>query len=298
MTSICTFGAQARHRDTAALGVLVRAENNLKNIAPDILGAETDSQRIAAVWQLYRSLDTLLALPASWNYPFDSLRTRTVSILQSPDKKFRLFTFNLVLKNGDFKNFGFIQEKGKREPRVTPLLDTSKRIPDKEITDVELDPADWMGALYYSIVPFKKKGKTKYLLMGFDGSSAHSNRSYLEVLWFDKTGPRFGVPAFRQSENDPSAEYRVLFESHNETRMLLRYEPEYKIVVLDKLTPAFPEATGDFRYYIPSGDYDYYKLNKKGTWVRDDLKNFKLLGKDDVMGPVERPHPEPEPENK
>ena len=282
----------ARHKDSAAIKLLAAGENRLKEIAPKFIAAKTDEERTAAAWQVYRSLDSLLALPESFEYAWDSLTSRTISILLSPDKKVRIYTWNLILTDGSFKHFGYLQTRRKKTIETYPLLDTTAW-QSKDIADEELDPAAWPGALYYKLIPFKKGGKTRYLLFGFDGNTIHSNKAVMEVLWLSKTAPVFGYPAFRQGENDPSAECRVIMECHNDVKLSFNYEPEKQIIIADKLVPSFPEAKDDPYYYIPSGDYVVYKRNRRGTWMRSDLKNWDL-GQGE-MRPVPGPRPTPPP---
>lgn len=292
IAAISAFSAAAgKGKDSTNLKTLIQAEQYLKNVVPDFVGADSNDRRQAAAWELYRAFDTLLQLPESFRYPWDSLKTRTVSILASPDNKVRLYTWNLVETNGNFRNFGYLQVRRRNQVEVYPLLDTAKKF-NADMLDAELETTEWLGALYYSITPFKQRGKTHYLLLGFDGSTIHSNKAVMDVLSLTREGPRFGTPAFRQSDADPSAECRVVFEFHNEVKMLLRYEVSQKIVVADKLTPAFPEAAGDYYYYIPSGDYDVYSLSGKGTWIRSELKDWNMGQGEKPTGPNKKPVPE------
>lgn len=287
----------AKGKDSSAYFILRDAENRLKFVVPDIVGGDSDEFRINACWTTFKAFDSLLQLPESFSYPWDSLRIRTISILTSPDNKVKIYTWNLVLKNGNFKNFGYLQVRKGSEVEVYPLIDTAKKF-NADMLDSELETAEWMGALYYKIVPFKQRGKKRYLLLGFDGNTIHSNKSIIDVLWLAKDGPRFGAPAFRQSDADPSAECRVVFEFHNEVQMLPHYEPGNDILVVDKLTPAFPEVTNNFWYYIPSGDYDVYKKNKQGTWIRSNLTDWDLGQGEKPIIQRAKPTPETDPANR
>lgn len=284
--------ASAKKRDTTGYYEIFKAERRMYKKAPLIIAGETDSIRQAEAWKLYKGLDSLLQMPAAKYYPFDSFRSTAVSIVQPPDKAFRIFTFNLITLAGDFKQFGYIEVPNGKETEIYPLLDTAKK-PKKDFLNIELETTEWLGALYYGVVPYKM-GKTKcYMLVGFDGATAHSNKKILDILWFDKGTPVFGKPVFLDGSQDRKPDYRVVYEFHNESQMLLRYEPSRKIVVLDKLTPSFPEAVNDFYYYIPSGDYDYYAFNKKGFWVKEPLADLNLGQGEKPLRPVEKPKPEP-----
>ena len=269
--------------DTSNWWLFGLAENQLKEPAWNIVNAPSDSVKWESAFLLYHSLDSLLKLEGSQWYPFDSLKLRTLSIVNSADGKLRSYTFNVVLSNGDFKNFGFIQYQHKKSWELVTLLDTAKKY-SPELIDIELDASAWHGALYYQVVPFKFNKKIHYLLVGFDGATIHSNRSLLDVFSVQEDGtPLFGAPVFRDHPNDFSEEYRVFFEYHNASVMNLRYEDRRKVVVVDQLAPAFPEATNDFRYYIPTGDYNHFAKNKKGIWVKHlGLKNYRFMKDPDV----------------
>lgn len=292
---ICCSFLSARTPDSAAIRLLGDGENRLKSIAPKFIAAKTDEERTDAAWQVYRALDSLLSLPESFDYSWDSLKSKTISILTSPDKKVKLYTWNLILTDGSFKHFGYLQTRKKKSIETYPLLDTTTQ-QNKDITDEELDPAAWPGALYYKLIPFKKNHKTMYLLFGFDGNTIHSNKAVMEVLWLSKAAPVFGYPAFRQGEDDPSAECRIIMECHNDVKLSFYYEEKKHIVIADKLVPSFPEAKDDRYYYIPSGDYDIYKRNRKGTWVRGDLKDWDLGQGEMRPTPFPRPMPPAPPE--
>jgi hypothetical protein len=284
--------AFGKKRDTTGYYNIYLSEKALCKNAPLIIAGENDSIRLATAWNLYHAMDTLLRMPAARYYPFDSLRQTIVSIVRPADGAFRIFTFNLIATNGDFKQFGYLEVPNGKEMEIFPLLDSAKR-PKKDFLDLELETTEWIGALYYGIVPFGSGKKKNYLLLGFDGSNINSNKKVIDVLWFDKGTPVFGKPIFLDGSQDRKAAYRVVYEFHNESQMLLRYEEKRKIVVLDKLTPSFPEAVNDFLYYIPSGDYDYYSFSKKGFWVKEPLENLNLGQGEKPLRPVEKPKPQP-----
>lgn len=292
LSLFCFRSLAAKHVDTSGFFEISMAEKRLAPLLPQFILGETDATREFAAWTLFRTLDTLLNIPASYHYPFDSLKNKTVSIIDVPEGGFRMFTYNLILQNGRYKNFGYLQVRQGQENQVFPLMDTStKHKPDFQT--VELETTEWFGTLYYSITPFKVKRKKMYLLLGYSGSDINSNKKVMDVLWFDRGTPVFGKDIFMEGAYDLKPACRVVYEFHNESGMVLRYETDRKIVVLDKLGPAFPEAVNDFPYYIPSGDLDYYQLNKYGYWVRDALDNYNLGQGKNPPKPKVLPKPEP-----
>ena len=95
--------------DTTGFAAFAQAERELIPVAKSFINARNDAQRRLAANLVYERLGKLLAEPNSWNYPFDSLRLSTVSVLSAPDGHCRFFTWNLILKSGEHKYFGYVQ---------------------------------------------------------------------------------------------------------------------------------------------------------------------------------------------
>jgi hypothetical protein len=127
--------------------------------------------------------------------------------------------------------------------------------------------------------------------MGFDGHNSNSNRSFLDVLYFEDGEPLFGFPLFRDNEEDPSSSNRVVFEYHKSAQMVLRYQPEEKIIVLDHLGPAYEKVRGNKAYYIPTGDYDGYPLTGKSL-IKKSLTTMAFAQDPKPLDPKLLPLPE------
>jgi hypothetical protein len=263
-------------------------ENNIKETAQAINAAETDSARKASSEFLFAQLQQVLQQPGSFNYNFDTLRSRTVSIITPPDRKFHIYTFNTVLLNGDFIHYGILHYKDKKEFEVIPLKDTMRALP-KGVQNGPLFPDEWYGALYYQIHEIKHWCRpTKYILLGFDGANITINRKVIDVLTFTKEGPIFGSEIFREGDFDPDYEFRVVMEANGEVFQTLRFLETGKTgnIILDRLQPSYPEVAGDVRYNIPSGEYDIYKLNRKGRYKKVEAKNYDFGQGDGKIKPV------------
>jgi hypothetical protein len=204
----------------------------------------------------------------------------TVAIASHPKADVKLFTFNIILKNGVFHQYGVLQRKTKSGIALYPLHDTAQNLP-KDVKEIQLDNNQWIGGLYYQLFPHKVKGKMYYIVMLFDGHNINSNRSIIDVLSFEKDEestepnamkPVWGAPLFRDGLEDPSEDYRVVFEYHKSSRILMRYEEEQNTIVFDEIGPAFPSADGNVYYYIPTGDYSGYKPSKRGIFTKEALE--------------------------
>lgn len=249
---------------------LAQDEDDLIQIAPFVISATTDSAKLSSAEILQEKLLEVLANPASFDYEFANLRMTTVAIASHPKANVRLFTFNIILKNGVFQQYGVIQRKTKAGISLFTLHDTAQNLP-KDYLETTVEHPEWIGGLYYQLIPHKIKRKQYYVVMAFDGHNLNSNRSIIDVLSFENEIPVWGAPIFRDGIEDPSEEMRVVFEYHKSSRILMRYEEEQKTIVFDEVGPPFPAAKGNAYYYTPTGDYSGYKPSRNGIFTKETL---------------------------
>jgi hypothetical protein len=249
---------------------LAQDEDDLIKIAPYVISSTTDSAKLSSAEILQEKLLEVLANPASFDYEFANLRMTTVAIASHPKASVRLFTFNIILKNGVFQQYGVIQRKTKAGISLFTLHDTAQNLP-KDYLETTVEHPEWIGGLYYQLIPHKIKRKQYYVVMAFDGHNLNSNRSIIDVLSFENDIPVWGAPIFRDGIEDPSEEMRVVFEYHKSSRILMRYEEEQKTIVFDEVGPPFPAANGNAYYYTPTGDYSGYKPSRKGIFTKETL---------------------------
>ncbi len=252
------------------LSNLAQDEDDLMKIAPFVISSTTDSAKLASAENLQAKLLEVLGNPASFDHEFANLRMTTVAIAFHPKANVRLFTFNIILKNGVFNQYGVIQRKTKSGIALFSLKDTAQNLP-KDYLETPVEHPEWIGGLYYQLFPHKIKRKQYYIVMAFDGHNPNSNRSIIDVLSFENDLPVWGAPIFRDGIEDPSEEMRVVFEYHKSSRILMRYEEEQKMIVFDEVGPPFPAAKGNLYYYIPTGDYSGYKPSKRGIFTKEAL---------------------------
>jgi len=267
-------------------------EKEILEIKYQPLLAKTDKERIDAGFRIQDLLLEGLKSPASFVYPFDSLKYSTIAIAGDESSPLRLFTYNAILSTGKFVHFGVIQYKVKKNIVTYSLLDTSENLP-KNADEEALPSEQWIGALYYQIKPFKFNKKQLYLVFGFDGHNLSSNRSILDVLYFEENEPVFGFPLFRSGDEDPTPENRVIFEYHKSAKMVLRYQPEVDMIILDHLEPAYERVKGNYSYYIPTGDYEGYAKEGK-TWVKKQVNEMPFAEDPKKIDVKKLPKPGPE----
>jgi hypothetical protein len=258
--------------------------DSLMFFSKKIQKAENDSVKLVFNKRFHETLYRTLLLAGSFDYPFDSLKS--ISKLTSPDKKFKIFTWNLPKGDGTNTYFGFIQmySKNKMNYAVYDLIDRSDSIPKPETA--LLDDHSWFGSLYYKIIVTTFSNQKFYTLLGWDGINPHLNQKVIEVLSFDDSDhPNFGAKLFRNYENDQIC--RVLFKYSSSTSMLLAYDNQYLMknkkwdsstkqfrsdrektwmIVCDELIPLEPQFEGQFEYYVPSSEVFNGFVFKDGKW--------------------------------
>jgi len=138
---------------------------------------------------------------------------------------------------------------------------------------------NWIGAIYYKIIPKEFNGVKYYTLLGFDDFSVNSNRKWMEVMSFDANGePVFGGPMISFKDDTGKVKpvlNRFDIEYKKEARTLFNYNPEMDMIIYDHLISETEEPEKK-ETYIPDGDFEGFKW-ENGQWVHiDKVFNFKL----------------------
>jgi len=242
---------------------LEKLEQKMEALQDEILSGSTDEVRKEASLEMRSLLLKAFDEEGVFEYPFEKVFRMAIST--SPDGAFRLFNWSEPHLNGTHSYYAFI---------LLPQKGEYIELQDNDDLKVEseryaLTPDAWYGALYYEIYPVDEKREKYYVLMGWDGNDALSNKKVLDVLLLDKKGEvSFGKPVFQTTDG---MAYRRVFEYAKQARMNLRYMEMKDAIVFDRLEPEQPGLTGQYAFYIPSTAYNGYKLNKEGTW---DLIEF------------------------
>jgi hypothetical protein len=240
---------------------LVKTEIDLYNKFTALYKYADEAQKELVNSNILEELETILTLPMSFNYPFDSLRW--IGKIYSPDLKFRLITWNIPAANGTHTYYGFIQSPQKKDKPclVFRLHDRSLEINTPETA--VLSAEKWWGALYYEILVNRYKGIHMYTLIGLDLNDQYSNKKVIDILTFDdKNTPVFGRPAFRM---EGKIKNRVIFEFAEDVVMTIRYNGNIKMIVFDHLSPIEPALRNNPRFYAPDSSYDGFRF-RKGIW--------------------------------
>lgn len=197
-------------------------QSQLQSIFEEVYNAPTDNQRYHANEAAVQLFAEALAEENSfrWQWDFGS----RVSVLTSPDKKFRIITWPVVNDGGEYECFGFVQALNEKTDKydVYVLNDKSEDIVNRQ--EAVLTADNWFGAVYQELITTSHEGKNYYTLLGWNGVDNLTQRKVIEPICF-KSGnsqPQFGQNLFRKERNLR----RVVLEYTHNAMVNLRYEEQ------------------------------------------------------------------------
>lgn len=273
------------------LAFLQEAEDTLGQLAHAVVNDSVKENRLSACQEIIPRLVKALQVRNSFEYPFEQLKA--ISIQYPRDSSFRVFSWQLYVKEDEYRYYGAIQ-LNQPELKLFPLVDRSFEVqrPEQRVLSAE----QWYGAVYYNIIQAEDKQGKYYLLFGFDGNELFRKRKLIDVLRFEESGePKFGAPVFVHGQN--KVKHRVVREYSAEVSTRLNYDESLEMIVFDHLIPR-KGPYGEGVNFYPDGSYEGYRLAEDGRWeyvekvfnqVSDeaprpapiiDSKNKDLFGRD------------------
>ncbi len=254
-------------------------QDSLANLGKTFVNHENDLERKNANYLFIKTLVSALKVPNSFLFKFDSVKT--ISILNSPDNKFRIFSWPIVNNDGSYRFYGAIQMNTGGALKLYPLEDYSPLF--KNPQDSVTDNNKWYGAQYYKIIPVY--GTTPYyVLLGWKGNTVKSTKKVIEVLSFKNDKVQLGSPIFTEKGKSRK---RIIFEYTRQASMLLKYVPEQNLIVFDNLAPPDKKFKDQPETYGPDLSYNGYRL-KNGKWEyvdNIDMRNVPNEMDDDYIDP-------------
>lgn len=211
--------------------------------------------------RIINTFDTLLQIPASFDYPFDTLK-RTGKIT-SPDEQVRIFSW--YVKGGNtYKCYGIIQHKTGRNKPLSVTVLKQHDYDGSHFDEKTFDAENWPGMLYYKIIPVTIHKETYYTLLGFSFNDMLTNQKIIDIMGFNnQKAPFFGYPVFVEGKNITK---RVVFTYSSQVVMNLNYNEGLKMIVYDHLSPQRPSLTGKYEFYGPDGSFDGLRFEDE-KWI-------------------------------
>ena len=215
-------------------------------------------------------LNKVLPKKKAFLHPFDSLKN--IMSITSEDKNVRIFSWMIEKqekKNKEYEYFGIIilRSKDSTHNHLINLRDKSNTIIDPE--KKELTPEEWYGCIYYEIISNKRKKDGKYILLGWDGHNAISNKKVIEPINIFKDTITFGSPILQQ---DTITKNRFIIEYHERTVLTLKYDKKEKRIIFDNLVPLKEEQKNIKQHYVPDGTYNCFRYKNKRWIYQEDTE--------------------------
>jgi len=225
---------------------------NISFNADVMVNAVLDRHRIKAYYQFESNLDSLLALPGSYDISLDSLPW--MSVLHADD--FRIVTWQLRISDMEYKYGGFIQWPG----QIIKLRDTRPWVNGSTFNTYS--PGAWYGSLYYRIIPFTSEGKKYYVLFGFNAEDNMMNTKVADILDLNGDDPKLGVPLFTGNEKDRS---RLILTYAEVSSVQLIYDEDQKAIIHDHLESLPGASPSGGSLVVSDGSLEGWFL-KNGKW--------------------------------
>lgn len=290
---VITVCAMSQNSDSS-LYVFTQAENELAEQHRIAFYSKKESERVEANKKMIAIWDGIVDNVKILKYNFEALKN-DISILDAPDKKFRLITWNTFSNNGSYAYFGYLLVNNSKRIRKGffkhetveayesfKLLDRSAavKLPESYIGT----PEKWFGMLYTSLIACDGF----YTLIGWDGNDKITQRKFIDVLHFRSDGtPVFGKDVFKFPRKNPK---RLMFEYSSEITMSLKYNERRNQIVYSHLGPNQEGEIlqGQLQYYGPDGSYDALEL-KNDKWVT--IEDVDARGEKNKNDRAEKPDP-------
>ena len=229
---------------------------------------DAESQMLNSYIKSY--LDLILQEEESFDLNLDTLGN--LSVVTASNGKLKIYTWNICYQDGTHNYFGYLQRKNKRNIDLFTLEDFSN---DTSKNRSFVSHKEWYGALYYQIIVKKWDKKVFYTLVGWDGADMFTNRKVIETLQFTRKGlPEFGIKKFR---NERKKTGRIMFEYSEKSTMLLRYNENHDMIIIDHLASINPRFQNQTQYYAPDFTYDAYEYKAGRWWFLENIDPEKAI---------------------
>ena len=182
----------------------------------------------------------------------------------------RILTWGHRLRDHTWCYLGLVVHQLPGEsPRYYPLRD--RRIPvgqglvPEEWLFYRCSPNDWVGAVYFDIIPFAlPTQETAYLLVGVAGATDFVTRRVVEVLQPTEQSLLFGMPYISYGRQHYG---RLIFAHGSRVGMNMLYLSKFHLLLMDHLSPAKEEYFDMPQYYGPDFSFDALRLQPNGRWL-------------------------------
>ena len=202
----------------------------------------------------------------------DPLATVTNMVRLAGEDEVRVFTWQMPDSTYQYVRFGLVAANTRKGIVVTRLEDVAQNIIQPEFKILKAD--EWYGALYYKLIPVKKKRGREviYTLLGY-APGGEINQKIIDVIEVDSRGrPKFGARIFKvdqfMDKTLRKAPMRLILSYGGDYAASVRWNDEKEMIIMDHLSPPDDRLKGVYRMYGPDMSYD-------GLVWKDDWWNLE-----------------------
>ncbi len=274
---------QVHDREVSKLSPMQVLEDSLVYFADSMYTSSMPEDRVEGNYQFIRIFKQVIKMKGSYAYPFPKLSSK-INILQSPDKSFRIYNWEVMRGDADARYYAVIQLS---DESFIPLVDVSDQI-IRGAEDSVFMGTRWYGCLYYNILQREINGQRVYFLLGWNGNSLNSERKILEAFGFNQQGQGvFGAPLFAIVERGKRKTVnRFVYEYQRGAKASMNYDKETDQIILDHCESQIGDPAKRYTY-VPDGSYDGLKWSGNKWIMTEDVVQIEV--RKDGNAPVEKP---------
>ncbi|NLN31744.1 MAG: hypothetical protein GX158_11045 [Bacteroidales bacterium] len=265
LLSVSLTGTKAR-ANKADAGLI------LENLYDRITASVDDDEKLRLNDSVRIILGAYAESDSVFVHSFENLRY--LGQITSPDRKLKIITWNVFLRNSPNRYFCYIiRKEGRKMPNtVFSLSGMNREEPVRD--DIIYTSDNWYGALYYSIQPFRNNRQLCYLVLGLDYGNMKVSRKIIDVLTFSPDDSLvFGLDCFIREEG---RKLREVLEYSPEGIISLRMENN-KTVVFDEPVTVITGHGDGYELTAAGVSFSGY-VRQRGNWKfvsGIDVKNKK-----------------------
>lgn len=258
-------------------------EDSLVYYADSMYFSTIPDYRIDGSYEFIRVFKNVMKDRSSFAYPFTKLKDK-ITILDAPDKSFRIYNWEVLRNNVERRYYGVIQLQ---DNSYIPLVDVSDNI-IRGAEDSTFMGTRWFGCMYYNILERDISGEKIYFLLGWNGNSMNSEKKVVEAFGFNaKNQSVFGANVFNILDRGQRKKTnRFILEYQKGSKLTMNYDEETKQIIFDHCESQIGDPAKKYTY-IPDGTYDGLKWDGTQWIMYENIVRIKELQQGDA--PVDKP---------
>ncbi len=260
---IATIGFQTISKPTVTDSILEDLQNKIRIWSTD----SSVTQRRVANHRFVQNLGRLIRSDHSREFPWSELYP--VSVLNSPDGRWKILTWSVLLEQNARRHYGCLFDS---EGRLYPLLDQQA---NRFEVDTVYDGQQWPGAVYFEILPIiaSHDGLPCYAVIGYDAREPFSQRKVVDWICPDTTQNQVlvGAPLIRMG---PKTQTRLQLVYPLDVRVQMNWDNDQGLIYFDHLINRGLDPSSAAFDFIPDGSFDGL-VWENGSLVFKEIPNYQ-----------------------